>query len=289
MKSDDYPALYRAASKASAAAQSGYLWCIRLYGVISVAAAALAHFHATHVAAIISLIFLLLGLGISALMAFYRYDSRWYRARAVAESVKTSTWRYMLRADPFSAGMGEESARKHFVGVLNQILKEHKSLSLELSGVLTGAQAISQFMNDVRARPLQERISFYQTARIEEQRSWYAEKSEKNKRWGRFWFCTFVVIQMGAIVFAACQIAWPTVESFPIGTFGVAAAAILGWTLIKRFRELAAAYGMAALEIGFALEQIGGAKDESGFSQFVGDTENAFSREHTQWIARKDT
>jgi hypothetical protein len=28
--------------------------------------------------------------------------------------------------------------------------------------------------------------------------------------------------------------------------------------------------------------------NEDEFSVFVGDAENAFSREHTQWVARKD-
>ena len=56
----------------------------------------------------------------------------------------------------------------------------------------------------------------------------------------------------------------------------------------KKFSELAASYTLAAHEINIikslSLEEM----TEEEFSIFVGDAENAFSREHTQWVARKD-
>ena len=57
--------------------------------------------------------------------------------------------------------------------------------------------------------------------------------------------------------------------------------------ITERFSELAASYALAAHEIGIIREQAN-AVSEAQFSTFVADTENAFSREHTQWVARKD-
>src|SRR5690606_15189811 len=36
-------------------------------------------------------------------IGYQKPDRIWYNARAVAESVKTLTWRYMMRAEPFQA------------------------------------------------------------------------------------------------------------------------------------------------------------------------------------------
>jgi hypothetical protein len=67
------------------------------------------------------------------------------------------------------------------------------------------------------------------------------------------------------------------------------AASTLSWIQAKRFSELSASYALAAHEISFIKEQAASIKKDDNLSQFVGDAENAFSREHTQWVARKDT
>jgi len=64
--------------------------------------------------------------------------------------------------------------------------------------------------------------------------------------------------------------------------------AILGWVQIKRYQELASSYSLTAHEITFAKNELVQKDTESKFAAFVADTENAFSREHTQWYARKD-
>jgi len=66
------------------------------------------------------------------------------------------------------------------------------------------------------------------------------------------------------------------------------AASVLSWMQAKRFSELAASYALAAHEISLIREKSMLPNTPDEFSQFVGDAENAFSREHTQWVARKD-
>ena len=56
----------------------------------------------------------------------------------------------------------------------------------------------------------------------------------------------------------------------------------------KRFTELSASYALTAHEITLIREQADELKKDEHLSTFVGDAENAFSREHTQWEARKD-
>ena len=91
-----------------------------------------------------------------------------------------------------------------------------------------------------------------------------------------------------AIFFSFLRVVYPEWKIWPTEIFLVGAAGILIWIQAKRFRELAAAYGITAHEIGLALSELDDVQVENEFSKFVGDAENAFSREHTQWVARKD-
>jgi hypothetical protein len=67
----------------------------------------------------------------------------------------------------------------------------------------------------------------------------------------------------------------------------VIAASIIGWMQIKNFNELAAAYTVAAHEIGLIKIRAAEVTRDDAFSEFVNDAEKAFSREHTLWIARQ--
>lgn len=288
MKTDDLPALYRAASAASAAAQSAYFNCTKLYGIVSIAGTVVAIYGPTNVlSAIVAAILFGAGLGLSMLMAIRRYERTWYRARAVAESVKTASWRYAMRADPYSGEPESLQDRKSFASVLRRILDEHKGLAHELAKDASGAQ-ITAAMESIRGLSLAERMRFYEVHRIGDQRAWYEAGAKKNRKHGHRWFATFVVLQAVAILFSILRVAEPELQYFPTAVFAVSATIVFGWTSIKRYRELAAAYAVTAHEIGIAATDLVGVVDDFGFSQFVGDTENAFSREHTQWVARKD-
>ena len=80
----------------------------------------------------------------------------------------------------------------------------------------------------------------------------------------------------------------PINQSFwPTDVLVAIAASILSWMQAKRFSELASSYSLAAHEISLINEQSLRSTTDNDFSIFVGDAENAFSREHTQWVARK--
>lgn len=47
-------------------------------------------------------------------------------------------------------------------------------------------------------------------------------------------------------------------------------------------------YGLASQELGMIAEQVEYISDPEELSAFILDAENAISREHTLWIARRD-
>jgi uncharacterized membrane protein YjjB (DUF3815 family) len=84
------------------------------------------------------------------------------------------------------------------------------------------------------------------------------------------------------------RIQFANVPYWPTDIFVAAAGSLLTWMQAKRFNELAASYSLAAYVISLISEQAMLPDSPHAFSVFVGDAENAFSREHTQWVARKD-
>ena len=262
---------------------------MRVYSALSIAGAGLALYGIESIsAAVMAAVFFIAGLGISVLMSVRKFESTWYRARAIAESVKTASWRFMMCAEPF-ANMADTAAdKKAFTYLVRTIMLDHKDLAHDLSGSLAEGEQITSAMINTRSLPLAERMQIYREHRIDNQRTWYAQKSNTNKTLGNRWFWVSVGLQAAAVLFVVLRIAEPTFKYWPTEMFVVAATSVFGWMQTKRFRELAAAYGLAAHEIGLARSQLDDISTEQAFSEYVGDTENAFSREHTQWAARKD-
>lgn len=194
----------------------------------------------------------------------------------------------MMGGEPFDQAFPLNEARQKLTRLLRSILQEHRHLAGDLAGNPAETSQVTEAMIGARQLTLAERSQLYRCERIQEQRNWYAMKSTKNHINGGRWFWALVTLQSGAIAFAFLRVAIPEWKFWPTEMFVVAAASALGWIQVKRFRELSAAYAVAAHEISLADAELDDINDEQQFSRFVADTENAFSREHTQWVARKD-
>jgi hypothetical protein len=289
MQEIDYPALYRAANNASMDAQKHYLRFIRYYSALLIIAAGLGVYGIEEkVAAIAAALLIIGGIFLSVLMLLRRDEDVWYRARAVAESVKTSCWRFMMRADPYLDAEDVREVKSRFRVRLKSILNEHKGLSQHLGGEIAEQEQITKRMCEIRSLPWNERAAFYRKNRIDEQRFWYAKKSAWNRRHGKIWFGVLIACQALAVVFVVMRVGYPTWGYWPSEVFVVASGSTLTWIQVKKFRELAAAYALTAHEVGVVRGELEEVDSEDQLAQFVVDSENAFSREHTQWLARKD-
>jgi hypothetical protein len=122
---------------------------------------------------------------------------------------------------------------------------------------------------------------------VNEQRTWYALKSGLNKKWARRAIFACSILYAGAAGVVIARIALPTWQFVHPEPLLVSATALIGWMQIKKFNELAASYGLTAHEIGIIKSRSGDCISENTFAEFVDDAELAFSREHTQWVARQ--
>ena len=71
------------------------------------------------------------------------------------------------------------------------------------------------------------------------------------------------------------------------GIFSALASALIAWLQVRQHEELAQAYSVTALDLGFIEEEGSGVATEKDLSAFVADAENTLGREHSLWIARK--
>jgi hypothetical protein len=284
----EYPALYKVANSASVDAQHTYMWLFRSLLISLVIAATLSLFAGfSSWLAILSALTFATTIIVSLILAAKRYDKTWYQTRAVAESVKTMTWRYIMRSKPYHE-VQTDLPRSHFVTDLRKILENNRDVCQHFPKVQGSADQISVSMESIKKSSLSERTKFYNAYRIDEQRDWYTRKASENKRLSSRWFFSMWVFQFIALASALVRIAHPNWYLLPTQVLAVVASVALSWIQIKRYQDLTTSYNMAVQDIGLIKAELPSIIDEQTLSDFVINAENAFSREHTEWLARRD-
>lgn len=287
IKEEDFPALYKSADSASLKAQSAYFNALKCYLMLLIIAALVSFSYPADVyAAIASASLFLITLGILIWLKVKKPEDTWYNGRAVAESVKTRTWRWMMKAEPYESDGPNEQVKKEFLNDLKEILNQNRSLARELEWTPDLGGAISGAMIDVRSLPWEKRLEVYVSERIDNQSHWYSTKSQLNKRLSKQWFVVSIVLHSLAILLLLYRIKEPS-ASLPIEVVATAASAVLTWVQAKKHNELNSSYALAAHEIVLIKAESVSVTEENHLSEFIINSESAFSREHTQWVARK--
>ncbi len=286
----DLPGLFQSADTASIKEQQKFFKGIFWYLMLLIVAALFAFFaddYPNPIFKIISTVLFLLTLFIMVWLRVSRPDDIWYNGRAVAESVKTRSWRWMMRAEPYFDCDNIEIVRKHFVIDLKTILKQNENLIGKLGISASVEEPISAKMIEVRMLNLSDRFNFYRQERITNQAIWYTNKSKFNEKRAEMWFWTTVSLHSLAILLLLYNIYDPNAK-LPIEVVAVAASSVLTWLQAKKHNELSSSYSLTAHEIILIKSEITIIKSEEDLSEYIMNCENAFSREHTQWYARKN-
>ena len=287
LENESLPGLYQAADQASIKAQANYFLSLEIYLVLLVSAAIVSFLWPQNVyGAAASAALFLITLMILVSLRVNRPDGLWYNGRAVAESVKTRAWRWAMRAEPYEDANNVDIVIGKFLADLKEILDQNRSLSRILSPNAGIQEPISEAMTQVRKLPVSERLAIYQRHRVKDQADWYARKAQFNQACATTWFWISVLLHSAAIVLLLYRMLNPAANP-PIETIATAAGAALTWLQAKKFNELSSSYSLAALEIGVIQGRSRSVRTEQDLSHFVLSSESAFSREHTQWAARK--
>lgn len=280
-----FPALHATADRASGRQQSLYFGLV-LTEYAALLAVAVLSINMIPDRRYVILYGVLLAIALAALVlrSVLKPEEQWYQARALAESVKTTAWKFAMAARPFE---NDSEARRRLRQMLQELLDANRSLGAQFDGSSVGGKQITAEMEALRTLPRSDRLDVYMQDRVEDQLDWYSRKSKANSTTGRKFAvalgCLYVVAFVVLLV-RLDQPQWIYAHPDPLVILG---ASVLGWMQIKRFNELGASYGLTATEIGILKSRAPEIADDAALSIFIDDAEEAFSREHTQWLARR--
>lgn len=292
MSDDSYPGLFRCADSASLKAQRTYLRLHKVYLGSLVIGSATGVFTALGTSGVNAWLYttiaiiLTVGLLILWVMRARQDDQVWFDGRAVAESVKTATWRFTMKVQPFHEDGNVDS---QFISALKEVREARPHLGKHIAAVMDAyGLAITDFMRQKRSASLADRRAFYVSDRIHDQKSWYSRKTKMNMDSGARWFWITVGLQIVAVTIAITQAATGGLGINVVPVITTCAAVFAAWSQMKRHEELAQSYALAAQELE-ELESIANNQtSDDDFSQLVEQAENSISREHTMWCARRD-
>lgn len=201
MEREDYPPLSQIAGHVS---QDGQRWYMRLI-VIELGVALLAavlvdigsafpgDIRVTFAAVAIGFLLVALAIQVIRLLRLVRFDEKWFEGRAVAESIKTTAWRYMMQVPPFDL---PDRADAEFAGRLENVRQESRIIR---RGVAGRAPEITDRMRQTRDLGWEDRRRFYVEARLDDQIAWYRTKARFNGAWSRKLTGLSLALQLAAI------------------------------------------------------------------------------------------
>ncbi|MDA8870388.1 DUF4231 domain-containing protein [Rhizobiaceae bacterium] len=284
----NYPSVYDAANLASQNAQNLYLRLVKIeYGFIFALSIVFSSVFGENTDPILPIVLLIVLIAVTSLRAWLRLDRKWYAGRALAESIKTLSWQFAMRGADFSNRSKVSLAIADYKSALSETLASNNFAYKQLLGENVSENTLPISMLKTRALSLEERKEFYKVHRVEDQRNWYAKKSRKNKSDNRWAIGLTISLYVFAVLYLIVSKALLAVPIDLADPLVVLAAVLLGWIQLKRYGELAGSYWLTAHEIGIASAGLQQIDSELEFARAIEDIETVFSREHTQWVARR--
>lgn len=290
MKSTEYPLLHCSANSASHKAQRLYFRVLglqlSLFALVSAIGVSLSVLDDAQRRTAYECVAVILVLGILAIwyMREQKVDQRWFNGRSIAESSKTATWRYMMRSRPFD---GEIDIDKQFILELGVIRRARPGMEPFLLNCVPDGPEITDHMRQVRQSSLEMRKDTYLRERLDDQIEWYGSKSIWNRRCARGWFWGITGLQLAAVVLAIVgAVRGPFRLNF-VSVVMTIAAGFTAWVQARRHDELTTSYAVAEQELRQIRALIVHSNSEAEFIELVDQGEEAVSREHTMWCARR--
>ncbi|HEU4959124.1 MAG TPA: DUF4231 domain-containing protein [Sphingomonas sp.] len=280
----DFPALYQDSNTTAIEIQKKFLLATKTVLIASLMIGMAPNFLNRDPSIITQIVCSAVVIGSSSYLLFGKPQKIWYGTRALAESIKTLAWRYSCRAEPFD-GADDTDATKFEKSVHELLRSNDEAAALRYKSQNT--ELITNKMRMVRMSSLLERRDAYMQGRLEDQLSWYRKKSKFNNSYSKRWYAGLILASTAALVVSLINL-MRVDDLISVDFLFAIPIAIFSWIQVKRYQELASSYALTAHEITFIKANFVRANAEELFSRYVADAENAFSREHTQWYARKD-
>jgi len=292
MENSKYPALFQATDKGSIDAQSTYLLLIKVEFVCLISAAVFSSIQISWQAWLtafyaISAISLFIALIARLIAKFGGFEDKWFNCRAIAESVKSVTWRYMMRVEPYEGDPKSKEVDKEFLKDIREIRDNQLRGAKEAGRYTVSGDDITEHMREIRSESFQDRLTYYNEERVEDQKKWYSKKAETKEDNGSNWFWFSLFVEAVAVILAFLWIIVPSSPVHPIGFLPTIAAVIISWTQVKKYKEVSQLYSLTVQDLRQVKSTFIHVNSKDEFSDYVEDVENIISKEHTVWLAKR--
>ncbi len=205
---------------------------------------------------------------------YWKFDREWYKNRGFAESIKTLTWKWLMSKNK------EEDFKKS----IRNFMENSKIL---VGTNLDSSEIVTKKMKEINKFSDEDKFEYYKKARITEQKEWYRKKIKENKKKNIIFS---VIIGLLYISAAGCLLFnWKreiTSTSYYEVTV-IVCSIFASWINAKKYSELVETYTITFNDIILLENEKINFETGLSFSDYIDNCENAFSREHTQWYARK--
>jgi membrane protein YdbS with pleckstrin-like domain len=292
MDDKDFPSIFQQSDIASKKNQKAYINATKIEFIFIVLAAITSGFVLTEssqfrtILLVAITLFILFAFVDRLIIQIIQWDRKWFDARAVAESSKTASWRYIMSIEPFN--VEDMEADKKLVQELDQIYKNKPDVILAIASCCdVGNKKITEKMKELRKLSQENKMSLYLNDRIIDQKKWYQKKSKENDEDETRFFFICIFLEISAIVLSILMICNSNWIFNPIGVITTSTAVLYAWIQIKKYRELSNSYAIAAQELDSIESLSNTVTTAEELHKFVVDAETAISREHTMWISKR--
>jgi hypothetical protein len=232
-----------------------------------------------------------ISLCLTILLRTKKYERVWYGGRALAEAVRTMTWRYMTCAEPYTADLTPAAADGKFAEALAALITTRREAAL-VTGVEMGSgrREITEDMRRARQLDTVARRQFYVKDRLEDQVGWYGRRARLYQKREDAWFMLIMLAQFMAFVSALIYVQW--YDRLPlniISIFAALATVLFSWLQIKQYQELAQSYSLTAHQLDALLSgKAPHINTDAELSAFVIQVETIMGREHELWEIKRE-
>lgn len=281
---DRLPPAFAVASTASERGQATYKW-LTAVALVLLAIAAAGGLVAEAWAGWLSAAAFVASLVLTVHVRYRTAERDWYDGRALAESAKSLGFKYAVCGEPFE--LDDPNADRGYRESVAALIAELRRLGSSVS--VPEPMPDPEALRAIRARPRSERAAIYRAERLDDQHGWYARRAREHRASARLWRGVVIVSQVAGAMGAVLK-GLGIVDVDLLALFATVATAATAWLAAGDYVDTARAYDFAALELDQALGGLADAqRDEASWARFVADSEQAMSREHTMWLARRRT
>ncbi len=280
-----FPAIRELANRASILAQKRYVYLnatqLALLSTTALCAGLNPVSQARQRLVAYSVCFLMfIGLMVWVALQIGRFEVRWFKCRAFAENSKSIVWRFVM--SDLNIPRERELV---FLDEWRELRGRLPELQSEFALCASG-NLVTPWMHQVVNLSLQEKVQCYRKYRLQNQLDWYSANSSKNSFQRTIWFWSLFLTQCVIILVAALQ-AWLLIKVNLVGFIASAAVGMLAWSQLKRFSDLATTYAVTVEDLSRISSKYSNVETQEDLNALVSDVEDAVSREHSIWLARR--